>query len=105
MIDQHCKKCGSTRPVKFDGSNPRPDGSTIHVKASYGCCGMLIGWVYMTDVPYFKESGARILTLTKDLSFIENQKLKMNFDATKQGLQKNIEYANLYLQIINSAFT
>lgn len=103
-FEQHCKTCNATRPIRF-AAGTFPDGSTVHVKAYTGCCGTGMGRVYMTDVPFFEDSRTRIKSLTRNMDLINRCKAEMKFDETKLGLQKNIEYANLYLQIVNSAFS
>lgn len=62
----------------------------------------------MGEVPFYVDNKKRIWELSKDVEFITKLKIESrpngDFDALL-GLQKNIAYHNLYLLLINRAFT
>lgn len=97
-MELYCGKCDYNIPVQLTHAGP-------HIKALCGKCGAYIKFVHIATIPHFKDSRAKIWTVTQDLELIKAAKLACGVHEDLKGLDRSIAFQNLYSYIIKEHFT
>lgn len=96
-MNHMCFRCDHTSPVKFSRSGK-------HVKASCAHCGFYIKFVPQGEIPKYVDTKSKIWALTKDLELIAKSKTEINFNEAAIGMDKDLNYFNLYSHIVKNNF-
>ncbi|MCX3266574.1 hypothetical protein [Pedobacter agri] len=92
MRPHTCGICGARDESKFVYSGP-------HIKQICNSCGKYVKFVGKSTIPDAGEVRLRIWSITQDVDYIDVAKGSSGFIEGLTGIDKNIVYWRLYLEI------